>query len=138
MVYLLLNPGGDVSLTPSPPNEGEGNNEPDVDTDIDEQQRCREMDKKDLISYTTKNNIIQSLTLQRDLWEIFPTEILLAKNDYFVEVYIVTEWLKVEAFFYEAAASKRDEGTMYTIDETASVKHSRPRGTRELAGSQSS
>ena len=45
------------------------------------------------------------------MWEIFPREILLGKNDYFVEVYKVTEWLKVEGF---------------------SMKEPRPRGTREL------
>ncbi|MPC95241.1 hypothetical protein E2C01_090443 [Portunus trituberculatus] len=91
-VVVYLHPDEDVPTPPAhPPNEGDDGN--DVNTEeVDEWQHYRVMGKEDPISYalhlgkelTRKNNIIQSLTLQRD-W-ILEKKTHVAELNEFMEV----------------------------------------------------
>jgi len=100
VVYLPLDPDEDASTTPAAPNEGGDGDDANADVDVDERQHYREMDKEDLISYTLrlqkevsdKNNIIQSLTLQRD-W-ILEKKAHVAELNEFME--ILTESKKAD------------------------------------------
>ena len=72
VVYLPLD--DNASNTPTAPNGDDGGEDANADEGVDERQYYMEMNKEDLIScilrlekeVTTKNNVIQSLTLQRD------------------------------------------------------------------------
>ena len=93
VVYLPFDPDENAFTTPPAPNEDDGGDDVDADVGVDERQHYREMDKQDLISYTlrlqeevtTKNILIQSLTLQRD-W-------ILEKQTHIAELYELMESL---------------------------------------------